>query len=309
MSTQPFDTAKHPRAGDGTFSEVHHPEGTVALAAPPPPCDPEQVAKGILNDLRDIPEGWTRDLFYGTVNAVRAGKTTYPKFLDELIAKNHGGRCALHEHDPDHSPERYCHDCHVAFMVEARTNPKPLPIPRGVVPVRQPDHDLIKKTIAYDSDDRSMFESSYLTGDEKFGAAVRRLFRAPDDAPVEVVMEHSDYWASHTEASSTEITVKCGDRKAIYSHMGSFMSALDRAEQDSLAMALRWSGDQPQLSGIAAVYLASGDADPEPVFGKIRDVFPGDDNDPSMDFLHLDGRQEYLELNQVVTILETDQST
>jgi hypothetical protein len=72
MSTPVFDSAKHtPRAADGTFSEVHHPEGTVTRAAPAPRSyDPEQVAKGILNVLREIPEGWTRELFYGTHKAV-----------------------------------------------------------------------------------------------------------------------------------------------------------------------------------------------------------------------------------------------
>ncbi|HEX9229764.1 MAG TPA: hypothetical protein VF885_24465, partial [Arthrobacter sp.] len=41
---------------------------------------------------------------------------------------------------------------------------------------------------------------------------------------------------------------------------------------------------------------------------KIRNVFLGG-SEASMDFLHTDGRQEYLRFNQVVSILETDQSS
>ncbi|MCO4239806.1 hypothetical protein NG697_19180 [Pseudarthrobacter sp. MDT3-26] len=90
------------------------------------------------------------------------------------------------------------------------------------------------------------------------------------------------------------------------------MKALDQAEQDPKAMALRHMradrGERPMLNGIAAVYLYKGDySDPTPVFGKIRIVFSGG-HDPSMDFLHLDGRQEFLRFDRVVAILETDQS-
>jgi hypothetical protein len=90
------------------------------------------------------------------------------------------------------------------------------------------------------------------------------------------------------------------------------MQALDRAEQDPQAMALRFMqaarAERPLLHGIAAVYLSKGEySDPVPVFGKIRNVFSG--HDASMDFLHTDGRQEYLRFNRVVAILETDQSS
>lgn len=103
--------------------------------------DAEQVAEGILNDLRDIPESWTRELFYGAYEAVKAGKTTYPDFLDVLITKNRNGKYKHHEHNR-FSNEKNSHDCHIAFMVEARTNPKPLLVPRGVIPVRQEHHHL-----------------------------------------------------------------------------------------------------------------------------------------------------------------------
>lgn len=313
MSTQPFDTAKHPRAGDGKFSEVHHPEGTVALAAPPS-YDPEQVAKGILNDLRDIPERWTSEMFYATHEAARSKKVSFTEFLDGLIAKNHGGRCERHEHDVDHSPERYCHDCHIAFMVEARTNPKPLPSPRGVIPVRQQSHHLATEQLNRDYDPTTKVEvtTSKKTGDEKFEAAVRRLFDAPDDAAVEVIEEETEAGTDWTRESDTEITVKCGAREAVYDGLGDLMRALDRTEQDPEAMALRFmratEGERPLLLGIAAVYLYRGEySDPTPVFGKIRNVFSG--RDASMDFLHVDGRQEYLSFDEVVTILETDQSS
>jgi len=301
----------------GQFAPDLRAEPSIALAALPtqPSYDPEQVAKGILNDLRDIPEGWTRELFYGTLDEVRTGKTTYPKFLDGLIAKNRGGRCKRHEHNPDHSPERYCHDCHIALMVEARTNTKPLPVPRGVIPVRQEGHHLKSEQLNRDYDPGTKVEitTSKKTGDEKFEDAVRRMFDAPADAAVEVIEEETESGTDWTRESDTEITVKCGDRETVYDDMGDLMRALDQAEQNPQAMALRFmratSGERPLLNGIAAVYLHKGEySDPVPVFGKIRNVFSGG-MEPSMDFLHLDGRQEYLRFDRVVTILETDQSS
>jgi hypothetical protein len=298
----------------GQFAATAHAEPGITLTKPHG-YDSVQVAKGILNDLRDIPEGWTRELFYGTYEAVKAGKTTYAKFLDGLIAKNRGGRCERHEHDPRHSPETICHDCHIAFMVEARTNPKPLPVPRGVIPVRQEHHHLTGEELSSDYDDEFRIQNTTrkMTGDEQFEAAVRRLFNAPDDAEVEVIEEETESGTDWTRETSTEITVKCGGREATYEYMGSFMQALDRAEQNPEAMALRFMranrGERPLLNGIAAVYVSKGKfSDPVPVFGKIRNVFAGG-SDPCMDFMHLDGRQEYLEFSRVVAILETDQSS
>ncbi|MET4143783.1 hypothetical protein [Arthrobacter sp. UYCo732] len=298
----------------GQFAPSAHAEASITLTKPPG-YDPEQVAKGILNDLRDIPEGWTRELFYGTHEAVKAGKTTYPHFLDGLIARNRGGRCERHEHDSGHSPEQFCHDCHISFMVEARTNPRPLPVPRGVIPVRQENHRLEGQEISsdYDEEFRISNTTRKMTGDERFEAAVRRLFKAPADAEVEVIEQETESGTDWTRETSTELTVKCGDRKATYEYMGSFMRALDRAEQNPQAMALRFmqatSAERPLLKGIAAVYVSKGEfSDPVPVYGKIRNVFAGG-SDPSMDFLHLDGRQEYLSFNRVVDILETDHSS
>lgn len=315
MSTPVFDPSLHPRAGDGTFSETYHPEGTVTLAAPAPRTyDPEDVAVGILEDLRQLPVEWTRELYFNTRKAVQAGETTYEEFLDGLLAKNHGGRCKRHEFDP-FDTERYCHDCLTSFMVEARTNPKPLPTPRGVTPVRQEHHHLTGQELSSDYDDefRIQHTTRKMSGDEQFEAAVRRLFKASDDAVVEVIEEETESGTEWTRETSTEITVKCGDRTATYEYMGSFMKALDQAEQDPQAMALRFmratSGERPLLNGIAAVYLHKSEySDPVPVFGKIRNVFAGG-REPSMDFLHLDGRQEYLKFNRVVAILETDQSS
>jgi hypothetical protein len=309
------DPARHPKGipAGGQFAPDAHAEPALALAAPRS-YDPEAVAMGILNDLRNIPEGWTRELFYGTHQAVQTGETTFGKFLDGLIAKNHGGRCERHEHDADHSPERYCNDCHVAFMVEARTNPKPLPSPRGIIPVRQVNHHLESQQLSYDYDEelRVSNTTTKLTGDEKFEAAIRRMFKAPADAPVEVIQEDTESGTDWTRETSTEITVKCGDREAVYEYMGSLMKALDQDEQDPQAMALRFmratDGERPLLLGVAAVYLHKGEySDPVPVFGKIRNVFSG--RDACMDFLHVDGRQEYLKFNRVVAILETDQSS
>jgi hypothetical protein len=297
----------------GQFASSAHAEPGITLTTPRK-YDPEAVAKGILNDLRQIPESWTRELFYGTVNAVQAGETSYEEFLDGLLAKNHGGRCKKHEFDR-FDTERYCHDCLTSLMVEARTNPKPLPVPRGVIPVRQENHRLTGQEIdsAYDEEFRVSNTTSKMTGDERFEAAVRRLFNAPANATVEVIQEETESGTDWTRETSTEITVKCDGRKAVYEYMGSFMKALDQAEQNPKAMALRFmradSGERPLLNGIAAVYLHKSEySDPVPVFGKIRNVFPGG-SEPSMDFLHLDGRQEYLKFHRVVAILETDQSS
>ncbi|MBG0738830.1 hypothetical protein IV500_05270 [Paeniglutamicibacter antarcticus] len=297
----------------GQFAASAHAEPVITLA-PAFSYDPEAVAKGILSDLRDIQELWTSELFYDTYNAVRAGKTTYGKFLGGLIAKNRGGRCEHHEHDPGHSPERYCHDCHIAFMVEARTNPKPLPSPRGVIPGPPQHHHLTKQQISSDYNESNGVEqtTTAMTGDQKFEAAVRRMFKAPEDANVEIIQEEYESGTDWTRETSTEITVKCDGREAVYEYLGALMTALDQAEQDPEEMALRFmratSGQRPLLNGVAAVYLKTGEhSAPKPVFGKIRNVFSG--RDASMDFLHTDGRQEYVPMNRVASILETDQSS
>lgn len=298
----------------GQFAPSAHAEPGITLTAARG-YDPEAVAKGILNDLRDIPERWTSELYYDTHHAARAGKVSYAKFLDGLIAKNRNGRCERHEHDPRHSPEEYCNDCHVAFMVEARTNPKPLPLPRGVIPVGPVSHFLESQQLSYDYDEdtRVSNTSTKMTGDEKFEAAVRRMFNAPADATVEVIDEETEHGTDWTREASNEITVKCDGRVAVYEHMGSFMTALDQVERNPQAMARRFmrstEGERPLLVGVAAVYLRNGDyGTPKPVFGKIRNVFSGG-IDPCMDFLYLDGRQDYLGFDRVVAILETDQSS
>lgn len=297
----------------GQFAPETHGEPGVVLA-PARSYDPEAVAKGILADLRDIPERWTTELFYETHQQARAGKVSFTEFLDGLIEKNRGGRCVRHEHDSDHSPERYCHDCHIAFMVEARTNPKPLPAPRGIIPGPPVQHPLVREELSTVSYENTGVEhsTSKMTGDEKFEAAIRRMFNAPANAPVEVIQEEFESGTDWTRETSTEITVKCDGREAVYSYMGDLMKALDRAEQDPQAMALRFmratSGERPLLNGIAAVYIHNGEyGAPKPVFGKIRNVFSG--HDACMDFLHIDGRQDYIYFNRVVAILETDQSS
>lgn len=298
----------------GQFAPDAHAEPAVALGAPRN-YDPEAVAKGILTDLRDMTMMWTQDLYEATHKAARSGKVSYTEFLDGLIARNRGGRCGQHEHDTDHSPERRCWDCHVAFMVEARTNPKPDPVPHGVVPVRQAKHHLDTEQLAraYDPATKIGNTTTKVTGDEKLEAAVRRLFDAPDGAPVEIIQEDCEYGTDWTRSTDTEITVTCGGRKAVYGYLGALMQDLDRKDRNPEAMALRFTQDpraeRPLLLGTAAVYISQGEhAQPAPVFGKIRDVFD-DISDPSMDFLHLDGRQEYLEFDKIVAILETDQST
>lgn len=296
----------------GQFAPSSRAEANITLERPPG-FNPATVAKGILTDVRDFNEMWATELFYSTHDQVRAGKTTFAGFLDTLIAQNHGGRCERHRDSTDHSPEQYCRDCRIAFMVEARTIVKPAPSPRGVIPVRREAHRLSAQQLKREYDEDSKVESttSTMTGDERFRAAVRRMFNAPDDAAVEVTQEETEYGTDWTRETSTEITVRCDGREAVYEYMGSFMQALDRVDQNPQAMALRFmratDAERPLLLGVAAVYLQKEHADPEPVFGKIRNVFSG--HDACMDFLHLDGRQEYIYFNRVVSILETDQSS
>lgn len=298
----------------GQFAHHAHTEPALDLTAPRG-YDPEAVAKGILTDLRDLTQMWSQDLYSSTHLAARSGKASYTEFLDGLIARNRGGRCEQHEHDPDHSPERHCRDCLVAFMVEARTNPKPDPVPRGVIPVRPVAHPLDSEQVSrtYDKVTKTGNTTIKVTGDEKFEAAVRRLFDAPEGTPVEVIQEDCDYGTDWTRQTDSEITVKCGDRTAVYGYLGALMQDLDRKDRNPEAMAKRFTQDtdaeRPLLQGTAAVYLyQDGHSDPVPVFGKIRDVFT-DMTDPSMDFLHADGRQEYLHFDQVVAVLATDQTT
>lgn len=300
-------------SGAGQFAPSAHAEAGITLATPRS-YDPEAVAKGILTDLRDIPAVWTSDLYYATHKAARAGEMSYEAFLDGLIATNHNGRCSRHEHDHLDS-ESFCQACHVAFMVEARTNPKPQPVPRGVIPVRTAPYRLTSEQLSsgYNPETKIDRTVTKKTGDEKFEAAVRQLFEAPDDAVIEIIQEDTEYGTDWTRQTDSEITVKCGDRKASYNHMGDLMRALDQAEQSPHAMALRFmqatTAERPLLKGVAAVYLNRGEfRDPEPVFGKIHNVF-SDGWDPSMHFMHTDGREEYLPFDKIVAILETDQSS
>lgn len=308
-------TARQPKGipVGGQFAPDDHAEPAVALA-PVRGYDPDAVAKGILTDLRDIPAVWTTELFYKTHEEARSGKVSYEAFLDGLIAKNHGGRCSKHEFERLEY-EFFCRDCHVAYMVEARTNPKPQPVPRGVIPVRPEQYRLTSEELTSGYDPATKIDRTVTkkTGDEKFEAAVRQLFEAPEDAPVEVIQEDTEWGTDWTRQTDSEITVKCGDRTASYNHMGDLMRALDQAEQSPHAMALRFmravKAERPLLKGVAAVYLNRGDyRDPEPVFGKINNVF-SEGWDPSMHFMHTDGREEYLPFDRVVAILETDQST
>lgn len=299
----------------GQFAPDAHTEPALVLAAPRG-YDPEDVALGILEDLRKLPVEWTRELYYGTHKAVQDGETTYEEFLDGLIAKNHGGRCKRHEYDR-FDTERYCHDCLTSLMVEARTNDKPLPVPL-TAPPGPADRVYLDETDTSTEDfhsEHSSTTSTIMSGDEKFYAAVRRMYNAPADAPVEIVQEEWRDWQNYTEESGTTIKVNCdGKTHEFEGGLGELMRAMDKElHPEPREMALRFmradSAKRPLLNGIAAVYLRNGDyGTPRPVFGKIRNVFLGG-SEASMDFLHTDGRQEYLRFNQVVSILETDQSS
>jgi hypothetical protein len=297
----------------GQFAATAHAEPGITLTAQPA-YDPRIVARSILDDLRDTQARWGTELANDAIAAMRAGKSTYNKFLDGLIAKNRGGKCSRHEFNAFDTADT-CNDCHVAFMVEARTNPKPAPVPRGVIPVRPTPHHLKSEQLSSDSDEDTGVETTVTrkTGDEKFEAAVRRLFEAPDDAAVEVIQEDTEYGTDWTRETSSEITVKCGDREASYNYMGDLMRALDRRKDSPHAMALRFmratTAERPLLQGVAAVYLYRGEhSDPRPAFGKVQNVY-SHGSSPSMLFMHSNGRQEYIQFNEVVAILETDQSS
>lgn len=297
----------------GQFAATTHAEPGITLAKQPL-YDPAQVAKSILSDLLDTHTSWGTNLANDAIAGMRSGKSSYAKFLDGLIAKNRGGKCGRHEHS-NFDTAHICNDCHVALMVEARTNPKPPPVPRGVIPVRPTPHPLKKEQLRSDYDEDTLVETTVtrMTGDEKFEAAVRRLFEAPEDAVVEIIQEDVEYGTDWTRQTDSEITVKCGDREASYNYMGDLMRALDRRKDSPHAMALRFmcatTAERPLLKGVAAVYLYRGEySDPDPVFGKVLNVY-SDGSDPSMLFMHTNGRKEYVRFNDVVAILETDQSS
>lgn len=294
----------------GQFAATSHAESDITLAQPPA-YDPRTVARSILDDLRDTHTRWATVLAEKAIADMRAGKATHNTFLEGLMARNHGGKCSQHRSDTGFTAGS-CRDCHVALMVEARTNPKPAPVPRGVVPARPSAYELESDHVSRDGDARGHTTITRKTGDEKFEAAVRRLFEAPDDAEVEVIQEDLEYGTDWTRETSSEITVRCGDREASYNYMGDLMRALDRRKDSPHAMALRFmqasTAERPLLQGVAAVYLQRNEhADPEPVFGTVQNVY-ADGSSPSMVFMHTNGRQEYIEFSEVVAILETDQS-
>lgn len=306
-------TARQPKGipVGGQFAPETRTEPGVALAAPRS-YDADAVAKGILADLWNLPVEWTRKLVYDTRQSILAGESTHQDFIDSLLAKSHGGRCKKHEFDR-FDTERYCDDCLTSLMVEARTNPKPLPVPKSEAPGRQTNHHLARTDDSvedYESESSSTTRT-VMSGDEKFHAAIRRMFKAPADAKVEVVQEEWRNWEQYTEESSTTIKVICKGETREYDGLGALMRAMDKEQHsDPMATALRFmratKAERPLLKGIAAVYLRKEYAAPTPVFGKVRNVFSAE-RQPFMDFLHIDGRQEYIYFNRVVTILETDQ--
>ncbi|QYF88503.1 hypothetical protein [Arthrobacter sp. PAMC25284] len=77
----------------------------------------------------------------------------------------------------------------------ARTKPKPLPAPRGVILVLPSHHHLTREQLTrdYDRDTKTENTTTKVTGDAKFEAAVRRMFEAPDDATVEIIQDYSEY--------------------------------------------------------------------------------------------------------------------
>ncbi|WP_427019391.1 hypothetical protein ACQCSX_22120 (plasmid) [Pseudarthrobacter sp. P1] len=300
----------------GQFAATTHGESVLALGAGPG-YDPEKVLAGILEEAHRSPLGSMGKFYWDTKNAFRSGSTTPEEVMGVLEGANHGGRCARHADDPSQSsPERHCADCHLCVMVQARTRPAPAPVSYGVAPGRPQRHHLTAgtSTTDYDDDDEAVSTTTtVMAGDEKFAAAIRHLFRAPADAEVTVSKTEWEDNSQYTAESSTEIIITCDGLPATYADMGSLMRDLDRSTlPDPLEMAMRFmqasDAPRPLLHGMAAVYLDRGEySAPEPVFGKILNVFSRDPR-PFIEFMHRDGRKEYLKLDRIAAILETDQS-
>lgn len=298
---------------NGRFSEQAQSEPTgVALGAG---HDPVSVVHDVLVTI----ERDRTHLFWfrlGFVKSLEEGEKTHRAVFQEMLEANHGGRCSRHkDEEAKHSPERYCDDCHLAFIVEARINPKPEPVPVSEPPVRPGRHFLRRgEQLGYEDLGHSQSKTtSAMSGDEKFHAAARALLDAPADAEVKVEMEEWQDWSTYTGESSTSITVTAGDKSASFEHMGALMKALDQAERpDVITMAMRFmqavDAPRPLLHGPAAVYLNRGEYQtPEPVFGKVLNVF-SQQRDPQILFIHMDGRKEFIYTQQILTIEETDQS-
>lgn len=166
--------------------------------------------------------------------------------------------------------------------------------------------------------------STPLSGDEKFNAAIRSLLGAPEDAPVSVEMdEHRNWYHPHTEEFATVITVIAGDKKKRFDDLGELMRELTQAEDSYFGdkweqseqvkeMALRFTRSpevEGPLTGTAAVYIEEDDlVDPTPVFGEILALRTEYLNE-QIDFRHLDGREETIDMDRIAAILATDQST
>lgn len=301
----------------GQFAACDRPESEVSLPADTAQVlDSEKVMRRILDNIKAIPAVWAGDMYRSTHKSVSSGEKTWDEAMDELVATNNDGRCERHKDSPaQSSPESYCNECHVAFMVEAQINPKPLPVPVGGAVGAQTNHHL-KPTGTSETEytsENSSHTKEGMTGDEKFQAAIRRMFGAPADADVAVITEEWSNWTEYTEEHENSIEVTCDGVSRKYDDMGALMRCLHNDQEDGpIAMALRFmratEAKRPLLYGPAAVYLRTGPySPPKPVFGKIHNVYSSGRH-PQIDFMHPDGRREYLYINKIAAIRETDQS-
>lgn len=292
----------------GQYTERSHGEPSVSLQ---PGTDPHQQVDGIYAALRSQHSDMTTSVAKELLAIYR--KHGADAALEEAKTYSHGGRCKFHA-DRSASALGWCIECKIAYAVDAWTNPAPTPTPYGVQPGPEKQHRLTTFDTSVEDDEESSvrYETSGMSGDEKFEAAVRNLFSSPGAAPVTVFLKQETDYSQYTEEHTEEVEVQCGDATATFSDLGHLMTELDRAERPSAeSMALRFmravSAERPLLQGVAAVYLAKGYGAPEPVFGQVLQVFSG--GRQQIHLLHTDGRSEYISMSRIAAILETDQSS
>lgn len=185
----------------------------------------------------------------------------------------------------------------------------------GVIPGKVASHSLVRGISSVDTDEAAGLETTTtnLSGDQAFNACVCRLLEVPEGSEVTVTETTAEDYSQYTREYDTELTVAAAGRSSSYPDMAALMRAFDVSTRpDPKEMALRFmranSAARPLLYGTAAVFLDKGPyADPVPVYGKISNVFD-QQRHAEIDFLHRDGRREYLRLDRIKAILETDQS-
>lgn len=296
------------RAG-GQFAEEIRSPSAVSLPAPASSPDAREAMNGIVAAVQSHSGQRAREL------QRLLASTSALSLLAELDTENHRGRCSNHADEPAHSTTSWCSNCVLAQSVEHQLRPAPEPRVYGAIPGKVPSHHLVRGSSSVDTDESAGLETTTttLSGDKAFNAGVCLLLEVPEGSEVTVTKTTSEDYSHYTSEYETEITVAAAGRSASYPDLGALMRAFDASSRpDPKEMALRFmrakSAARPLLHGTAAVFLDKGPySDPEPVYGHISNVFDRQSR-AEIEFLHRDGRREYLHLDRIKAILETDQS-